>query len=438
MKTLKKIKNIVIETGRYLAKKPLEAIIITTLSLVPVACKDGHDPIIPINQSPVISTISIPDAIENSSYSTTISADDPQADPITYSVIGGSADAFLEINSITGELHNDTPITDTESGIPHDITIKAEDDKGNYTEKTFNLNVINVENVTGNVKDVTDDANLSNIEVKIGSYIDTTDASGNYTIVDVQDGEHQVEINDTTGTETDYFTHKAGKLTVSKTKNLTDINFKIIPTTLETGDTPNAVLEHIADCIRTRYDAEKDIKKWVTKPTPRIYLREFNTGNPVPVADVDKAKNWILNKLYQVDPLFTYIASDIVEVDSTRPVGDTPEGWLDGAWNTSCGSGINAQWFNGNEIISGAFILSLGVGDGVVGQESTECVIGGGEPSITPLYNYETILDDPLTVSDYTTVDLKLWKIHQNRPKGNKDLNTDNNHDVNPSSYVIN
>ena len=87
--------------------------------------------------------------------------------------------------------------------------------------------------VSGNIKDITDDSNLSSIEVKIGTYSGITDANGDYSVLDIPNGEYQVEMTD--GSETNHLTHKAGKLIVNNTKDsenkLINIDFKLIPTT---------------------------------------------------------------------------------------------------------------------------------------------------------------------------------------------------------------
>ncbi len=437
MKTLKKIKNIVIETGRYLAKKPLEVILFTALSVVPVACKNGHDPIIIPNYPPSITTTAPTNAIENELYTYDVDADDPNGDELTFSLL--QAPTGMIIDPASG-LIEWTP-TDADASQYHDIILKVEDNK-NYDTQSFQVYAKDKSTITFNIKDITNDYDLSGMKVKVGSNSALTDIIGNATLTDILEGEYQVEVTDNTSSETDYFTHKAGKLISNKTKKddgkLDNLVLKVIPTTLETGDTKEAVLEHIYHCIRTKYDMFKDIKKWETCPTFRIYTLESSTGNPVAPAKITIVREIIENEIEKVDPLFTN--PTIEEVAEIAPAGFFDD-IIKVYWSNNIGGGANNQEFDGDIIIRAYAKANTGWGRDIWMQELTECVIGGGEPlhqHQNPLFDYTTILDDPLVVSDYTNSDLKLWKIHQNRPKGNKDLENFNEHDVNPSTYNIN
>jgi len=429
-------------------KSALYLLMVSSLLLLTIACSKSKEKYAG-NQPPSIATTTLPDATENSPYNTQIQAQDPENDPITYEITGGSASGFLEIDPDTGTLYNPNNIDDSLSGQTHDLSIKVSDNKGSFTERTFQVYVINVEDVSFIIKNITDNSALENIVVDLnsGGLQALTDSTGKATLYDIPDGEYPVVISDNTGTENNYLTFRAGKVIVNKTKNsegrLSNLELKLIPTTLETGDSKDAVLVFLRNCIRTPYDAESDIKKWGNQPIIRIYTREFSNGDPVPVADIDRVKNWILNEVHKVDPLFTYTESELVMIDSTRPVGPTPEGYFDVTWNDGMGAlGTNCTENKGYELIAGYVAFKTGVGDDIVGQELTEVIIGSGEPNAneSELYDYTTILDDPTTTSNYTPVDFKLWKIHQNRPPGNKDYGNgqDHYHDVNPSDYTIN
>ncbi len=415
-----------------IGKITLEFLLAAALSTVVTACKpNGKDPIFFPNDPPVVTSTPVTEAIENELYTYDVDATDPEGKPLIYSLT--TAPIGMTIDPNTG-LIQWTPV-DADASQSHNIDVLIDDGK-KTTIHSFLVYAKDKSTITFSIKDVTDDTDLSGMEVKVGTYSADTDGTGVATLVDVVEGIYPIEVNDKTGLETNYFTYTAGKLISDKNKKdsgkLDNLVLKVIPTTLEAADTKQDVLDHIAYCIRTRYDVDKDIKKWETCPEFRIYLREFSTGNPVDPAKIAIAKDIINNEIEKVDPLFTNPV--ITEIDATRPVGPVQDDYIDVTWNDDAiAKGINAQNFNNYTITGGFASCKTDQIKDVWMQELTENILCGGESN-----TYSSVLNDPLTTSDYTTIDNKLWKIHQNRPKGNKDLDTDNNHDVNPNGYIIN
>ncbi len=431
MKTLKKIKNAVIETGRYLAKKPLEVILITALSAVPVACKNGKDPIIIPNNPPAITTTAPIDAIENELYTYDVDADDPDLDTLTYSFT--QAPVGMTIDADTGVIQW-TP-TDDDASLYHNVAIKVDDGK-DFITQSFQIYAKNTSTIQIKVQDIFNDADLAGMKVDLGSHTDTTDSNGIAEFFEVVEGLYPVEVRDGTSNENDYFTYKAGQYECRKGNELENTVLKVIPTTLESGDNKQKVLDHIKNCIRTPSNEDFDIKKWETCPEFRIYLREFSTGNPIDPAKIAIVREIIENEIEKVDPLFTNPI--ITEIDTTRPIGPLKDNYFDEIWDNSIPwFGFNINKFDGNTILGAYAGCKTDQQRSTWMQELTECVIGSGESNLYPSVLND--FNDPLLIPEnFTTVDLKLWKIHQNRPAGNKDLGGADNHDVNPTTYTIN
>jgi len=422
MSLIDKLKSI----PKALARKSIPYLLIAS-SLLPttIACSKSkkQNP----NYPPSFITTTLPDATENKLYNKQIQAQDPENDPITYEITGGSASSFLEIDPNTGILYNPNNIEDSLSGQTHDLIIRVTDSNGNFTEKTFQIYVINVEDVSFEIKNITDNSALENIVVDLdsGGSQALTDSTGKATLYDIPDGEYPVVISDNTGTENNYLTFRAGKVIVNKTKasegKLSNLELKLIPASLN-SDFINEVI---------RYNGE--IRKWETCPKFKIYTLEASTGNPVPADKITLVKDIIQNELYKFSPLFT---SPVIEEIAEIP----PAGFINGAikvyWsNLISVQGVNSEEYNGNIITGAKAGCKTDQVKDVWMQELNETIIGGGESNLE-----SSIFNDPLTVSDYTSYDLILGKIHSNRPPGNKDYGNGqaHYHDVNPSDYVIN
>lgn len=415
MKALKKI-------GGFVKNKSLELLLAGALTLTPIACKKHKNPIVAPEGPPVISTLNLQDAIEKQAYSFQLTATDPNNDPITYSKTSGPA--FIDVDSI-GRLYNASSLTDAISDRNYSITIKAEDNKGNYTEKTFNLNVQgdNTKDVSGNVKDITDESNISGIEVIVGPSSGFTDVNGDYVIQDVPDGDNSVTIQNI-----NYVTHQAGTLIVNSAKKLenklNNINFKTIPSSF------NMIF---FNQVARGYGATQ---KFLTAPRFYVYLGDGVTYLNPTIAERDMAISIIENDLPRLTNGFinaTIANGRIIVDDGTNvplPVG--VDGWVIFYWvNPGGGHGEDLV---GNEIKRSQANVVPGDNIGVYREELGQACSGIRNDSDSVPDSNDTIFNSlvPNSTIDFTSLDCLTGKIIQERPIGN--TSPDNN----PAGYVIN
>ena len=381
-------------------------------------CGCEHDNDEPVNHAPNFTSAPVTAAVENSPYNYDANADDPDTgDTLTYSLT--QAPTGMAINSSTG-LIQWIP-TDAQSGMSHNISIKVEDGQGGSDIQDYTItNVTNVETISGYVFDAMDDVPLEDIDVTIGPFTDTTDSAGHWEIQDVPDGDYPAQIKDSTDT---YETFKPGFFRVGKLEKLTQdaIIYK------------QADRDFINNTIRSHGLIE--IAKWITKPKFRIYTKELISSGDVAPATIAQIKNIIQSEYTQfANDSYDFTLADIEEVNTIPVAGEIP-GYIKIYWDDSFGSGANFSWFNANEITGSYARFNTAAGESTQIQELIECLIGGGE---TTNINYnDSVLYDPSSAIVLSAEDQMLSELiysQLQRPRGNRDYTTADNHDRNPDT----
>ena len=390
------------------------------------------------NQGPTFSSIAPPTATENSEYQYDADASDPDGDTLTYSLI--QAPNFMTIDSATG-LIKWTP-TDDDSNQSHNITIRAEDNYGDFAEQSFDVYVSNVENVSGNVKSFDSGSNLEGIQITLDkngtTYSDITDTQGNWQLIDVLDGDYETILKDINASPI-YETYKPRILRVSKEKNLED---KLTKDAKLFKIANRAIINDIG-----RLDPNKTIdimRAWCPdetciKPIWDIYTKEVNSETRVSQTLIDGVMNALKNEVSQ------FYQQQITDADINIIEGMPPlpspqyDGHVYIYWDDNM-QGINSSWLDGNKVVSGYVHFNTLNGKQFWLQELCEVIIGSGE---TQDSNYnDSIFHDPPYATSLSPEDLIASDMHFNpiykRAIGNEDYNTDDNHDKDPDGSVWN
>jgi len=417
----------------------------------PYGLQDSYDAIFTVNNvndSPHIISTPLTTSTENSDYEYDVDATDPDNDIITYSLVPATAQvpSFLSIDSLTGIISG-IPL-DQHSNQTHTVKVRAEDPYGKYEEQTFNLYVKNVEDVAGNVKSFDSDLGLNRMEITINRgdgtiYSATTNQFGDWQIPNVLDGDYETMIKDINNPAV-YETYKPRILRVNKTKNLEgklnnrDAKLFLIADRNFIND---------AGRLDPLLTSENVMRKWCpdalcSKPIWDIYIREWNSQNPVDISKVNMVKDAIKNEISQfANDSYNFTDADINVIDSIPFAGQPADGHIKVKWDSNIAGGHNHEYLDGNKVISGFIGCNTYQGKSTWLQELAESLIGSGESN-----DYPSIFNDPqdypVDYNFFQPKDLIISEMHFNpkyqRPAGNKDYNTDDNHDKDPDGTVWN
>ncbi len=128
------------------------------------------------NDAPIISTSNTPgDATEDSSYSWTPTATDPESDTLTYGIAGGSTlPEGLSINTSTGEVSGTPTIPGT-----YNVEIEVNDGNGGVSTQSFSFTVINViEIISAETQDLDNDGYIDHYKITFDGNVDDSTFPG--------------------------------------------------------------------------------------------------------------------------------------------------------------------------------------------------------------------------------------------------------------------
>ena len=398
-------------------KKTLVGLLVFgTLALASCKSKDNDGIVLPPagSNNPVILTAGLPNATENTPYSAQINAYDPESDPITYSITGGTADVFLAINPNTGEIYNDSTITDVESGVTHTLNVRAQDDNGHSDEKTYAFYVNNTENVSGNVRNMFTGSNFSGATVTVGGKSDTTDSSGNFYIENLNDGNH-------TMTVTHANTHPSQwSVETKKSENTTNLTYKVVPKSFD--------MDLFDRCFRsfngntfvgagngaTQRPTDEDCANWQcyidTNPA-------YGSGQEVTPTMISYAQNFIENQWPNLTngKLTPKESNGRLHKTTNPPAYGTPRTtYL--YWNGTSNSG-HAEILNGNTITANGVAMNPSDPQRVYEHELYQVLGARHDDTIPESKKPNTILGSANTI---TTWDENAMKYNFNVPIGTK------------------
>ncbi len=375
----------------------------------------------PVNHNPVFTSTPVTAVLEDEVYDYDSDATDSDGDTLTYSFDPSYHPAWMSINSSTGEITGAPG--DPESNQTYTVKIRAEDGKGGYAEQMYDVFVTNQEVFTVEVLNRETGAPISGAEVTLGSNTITTDGVGRCS-KKLPDGDYIAMVKDTSAT---CDTYKPGFVRISKTSKL-EQKAKLFP------------VAH-RPAINDTFRLNGENRKWDVKPKGKLFLRYPNNTN-VPAANITAAKNNFLElNTFKKDGFTNFTLADIEEVDSA-PTAGFENGYIKIAFDDSMAAeGGNTSQFSGNKITASYVFFKTSAGKPVHMAEYTASMLGGAE---TTRAGYETnVLYSPVTVTTYGTLDNIISEASYSldedaRPAGNKDLGSDDNHDVNPSTYQWN
>lgn len=373
----------------------------------------------------------LPEFIENHPAEFKIVFSDPEENyPLNFSLDQGPSGMIISPYDEKTALVQWTPTSSQVLDVPIYALFSVVDSSN--TEGTTSLwinNITETQEVPLKVASMEDSSSLENIlatitHPQLGDIYSWTGSDGKTTILGVPEGQHPIIFKDDNASPL-YETYKAGLI------NVTSNNLEKTALMIPISRTPL-----IDDILRQKgYTA-----KWEVFPDNNIYAQDSASAEMVNPAIPEAIKNKMINHLTNDTHTFTDSNIDIIDYAYSLP--------------------DNGQFFIGFDMVQ-PFDMDYGVhpDNGCVKMllrfpypsEPTDAeqlhylmrgMIGGGYTS-DPSYSHMVFYNDgstPLSVTAPTPDDDFLIRVLYNsidpRPNGNKDLGTEDNHDVNPQDKV--
>lgn len=415
-------------------KKTLASIILAgTMAITGAGCSGGGggggggDP---VNHNPTFTSTPVTTATEESAYTYNVVCNDLDSDDLSFSIPTGLTGMTITKTGANTATVNYMP-DDTVSAATHPITIRVSDGKSDV-DQNYNLYVVNVEPFVVWAYNRETGAAIPGAQVTLGSDTITTDGVGRCE-KKLPDGDYTAMVKDMTGT---CDTYKPGFVRISKTSKLEQ----------EARLFPVAHRDAINDTFR-RHGAGS--AKYVNKPKLRIHRFEEQSGNDVGDATINAIKDTFKTDLSGLcQNAYSFTDSDI-EVVASKVTGQPPDGYIFVYWDNSIPFGGNSSWLDvDNKTILRSYCrFNTTVGKNVHLQEMGACFFGSTASNQveTTDINYEdkTAFYASSANLSYKSLDNLIGEATYSldkdpRPAGNKDLGSDDNHDVNPSTYQWN
>jgi len=388
------------------------------------------------NTSPYVTSSNLPIEVnENSNYVGEINAVDSDGDNMSCD-FWGQAPVFMNLSGSMNQINGEFTCSvtgvaiDADAEQNHQATIRIDDGKGGSVDTPINVYVNNTESAHFKIGaydsdfDSSNDLNLDGIRTRIhndmNSYECVTNSLAGCTIENVLDGTYNITFKDENGV---YQTYKTGGLVVNNAEaqngNLDGLERRLYEK-VDQG--------FVNDVARGTGVPGKlspnGIEKWETyKPVWDIYTVEGIYEIPVDPTKIDMVKDLLKNEIaeFYQQPITD---ADINVINTKNQASQN--GHVNIFWNADLPGGVNREYFNGSDVVSGYASCSLSQWKSTWIQELFEVLIGGGESNI-----YPSISNDPSDYPvDYTILQPKDKLISNmvygphSREAGNKDFSS--------------